>query len=92
LYDNYKSIGIQVHLTFCKRIVMRAFNKVRPVEKQFDKDFIYPTNVIAVCHIKKKFLPKSITFSIENDNDNGPINTSDDKNSKAEFDYEIIRL
>jgi hypothetical protein len=72
LHDYYKEINIQVYLTFCKRALIRSFDKELLTNKQFDKNCMYPSNIIAIGSIKRKYvreeikeplnLPRSLTF------------------------------
>jgi hypothetical protein len=53
LYESYQDIGIQLHLTYCKRAVLKTLKKLSFNEK-FDYELIYPSNDDAVHNIMLK--------------------------------------
>lgn len=57
--DSYREIGIHIYLTYCKRAVIRAFNK-QGFNQDFDYSNIFATTDEAVRHILKACTPATL--------------------------------
>jgi hypothetical protein len=59
LNETFREIGVDLHLTYCKRCVFRTFKK-NSFKEKFDYENIYPTTHDAVLSILRKNKAKNI--------------------------------